>query len=107
MKRLVSVLLVTALICGVFSVQTGRAEEDMLSSTWPQEDRTPQGEWILADLLVARPLGIAACAVGFAGSILSIPFAAMSNSDQDVSRRLIAEPFASTFTRPLGRFDAP
>lgn len=105
MRRFVSVLIVVALILGSISVATAWAGDG--AATWSQEDQTPQGEWILADLLIMRPLGIAACAVGFAGSVLALPFAAMSNSDKDVSRRLIAEPFAYTFTRPLGRLDTP
>lgn len=65
----------------------------------------PPGELILFDVLVLRPLGLAASAIGFAGSILALPFAATSNSGDIVGRKLIQDPFCYTFARPLGYVD--
>jgi hypothetical protein len=50
-------------------------------------------------------VGLAACAVGLLGSIVAMPFASLSGNDREVSRRLVAEPFAYTFTRPVGHFE--
>lgn len=65
----------------------------------------PSGEMMLYDLVLVRPVAIAACGIGLVGSVLALPFAAMSNSDREVSRKLISEPFSYTFTRPLGHFE--
>jgi hypothetical protein len=56
----------------------------------------------LFDLLILRPMGIAACAVGIATSIWALPFAAMSGSGAEVGEKLIIEPFEYTFKRPIG-----
>jgi hypothetical protein len=57
------------------------------------------------DVFIVRPVGLAACAVGLLGSIVAMPFASLSGNDREVSRRLVAEPFAYTFTRPVGHFE--
>lgn len=95
-----SVLVLTlALLCGpVLAQTTGRG--GTLS-----EQQAPSGEMMLYDLILVRPVSLAACGIGLVGSLLAMPFAAMSNQDREVSRRLIAEPFAYTFTRPVGHFD--
>lgn len=69
------------------------------------DQQAPSGEMMLYDLILVRPVSLAACGIGLVGSVLAMPFAAMSNQDREVSRRLIAEPFAYTFTRPVGHFD--
>ncbi len=56
----------------------------------------------LFDLLILRPMGIAACAVGLATSVVALPFVATSGSGAEVEKRLIVEPFEYTFRRPIG-----
>ncbi len=56
----------------------------------------------LFDLIILRPMGIAACAVGLAGSIVAFPFAATSGAGSEVGDKLITEPFEYTFRRPIG-----
>jgi hypothetical protein len=57
---------------------------------------------IAADAFILRPLGIAACAIGIAGSILALPFAITSRSEDRLGQQFIKKPFEYTFTRPLG-----
>jgi len=57
---------------------------------------------ILFDLFFLRPMGIAACAVGLATSVVAAPFALTSGTGGEVGERLITEPFEYTFRRPLG-----
>lgn len=59
---------------------------------------------MLADVLVARPIGIAACVLGLVGTVLAAPFAAISGNMDEVAQRLVADPFAYTFERPVGHF---
>ena len=56
----------------------------------------------LFDLLILRPMGIAACAVGLATSVVALPFAATSGSAAEIGDKLITEPFEYTFRRPIG-----
>ncbi|WP_448383647.1 multidrug transporter [Desulfosoma sp.] len=65
---------------------------------------SPNGGIMLADVLIARPMGIAACVVGLAGTVIALPFAAFSGSVHAVIERLVTEPFAYTFQRPVGQF---
>jgi hypothetical protein len=55
-----------------------------------------------ADLIIARPLGLAATVLGTAVFIVALPFSAISGNVSDPARRLIVEPAEFTFTRPLG-----
>lgn len=66
------------------------------------DEDTPPGELVLVDALILRPAGVAALAVGLAGSLAILPFTALTNSAPIVGRSLIKEPFDYTFNRPLG-----
>lgn len=66
---------------------------------------TGRPEAYIIDVLVARPIGILACAVGFGGLIVSAPFAAMSGTSEQAFDAFLTEPGEYTFTRPLGQFD--
>jgi len=60
------------------------------------------GETMVADTFVARPGGLAATVGGTAVFLVSLPFSLISGSTEDAVQKLIAEPAAYTFTRPLG-----
>ena len=78
---------------------------ELPSESYYQEE--PPADMILADVLIVRPLSMVACVLGLAGSFVSLPFAATSNSGKVVADRLIKEPFEYTFTRPLGEVIPP
>uniref|UniRef100_A0A832EJD9 Uncharacterized protein n=1 Tax=Desulfacinum infernum TaxID=35837 RepID=A0A832EJD9_9BACT len=67
-------------------------------------EQIPDGGIMLADILIARPIGIAACVAGLVGTVIALPFAAFSGSVNAVTERLVTEPFAYTFQRPVGQF---
>ena len=56
----------------------------------------------LFDLIILRPMGLAACAVGLAGSLVAFPFALTTGAGAEVGDKLITEPFEYTFRRPIG-----
>lgn len=68
----------------------------------------PQGsrQDMIADLVLQRPFGLANTVVGIATWVLSLPFTIFSGSVGDAGEKLVAEPAAHTFTRPLG-YPAP
>jgi hypothetical protein len=59
---------------------------------------------IFADVIVARPLGLAALVAGSALFVVSLLWAVPSGSVEPVARALVTAPFNFTFTRPVGDF---
>jgi hypothetical protein len=58
---------------------------------------------IIADLLIARPLGLVSLVIGSAVYIVSLPFVAFTQSgDEKVKKTFIEDPYHYTFKRPLG-----
>ena len=64
----------------------------------------PQGsrQDMIGDLVLQRPFGLANTVVGIGVWVVSLPFTIFSGSTGDAGVKLIAEPGAHTFTRPLG-----
>ncbi|MBW2073094.1 MAG: hypothetical protein JRI89_17840 [Deltaproteobacteria bacterium] len=57
------------------------------------------------DLIVLRPVGLAATVIGTAVFIVSLPFSAMGGNTNEAAEKLISEPAKYTFSRPLGKND--
>jgi hypothetical protein len=62
------------------------------------------GEKIAADLVIMRPLGVAATVVGTAVFVVSLPFALITNDVPKTAKELVVDPFNYTFERRLGDF---
>ena len=67
---------------------------------WQDEDASA-GKMI-ADVLVARPLGLIATALGIAVFVISLPFSAAGGNTEAAYQKLILKPAKYTFQRPLG-----
>ncbi len=61
---------------------------------------------IVVDVLVARPVCLAATIVGSVFFVISLPVAATSKSVHRAAHALVVQPAQATFTRPLGDLDA-
>jgi hypothetical protein len=100
MKKYVTIGLVLIFLFG-FLIPPAYCQESYKKTSTRKS--TTSGEKMIIDFLVARPLGIFSCVVGFAAAIVTIPFVAIS---QDTSGRVFDEfltkPGDFTFTRPLG-----
>jgi hypothetical protein len=57
------------------------------------------------DLLLVRPVGLAASIVGAALFIVSLPFSALGGNSEAAAEKLINEPVFFTFQRPLGQLE--
>lgn len=68
------------------------------------ESEDPGGGEMLFDLCVVRPVGLVATAVGAVAFVLSWPFSALGDNTDVASQKLVKEPAAYTFKRPLGEF---
>jgi len=68
------------------------------------ETEDPGGGAMIFDLCVVRPVGLVATAVGAVAFVLSWPFSALGDNTDVASQKLVKEPAAYTFKRPLGEF---
>ena len=66
------------------------------------KDRDPGA--MTADLVFSRPLGLAAIVAGVCVFVVSIPFSALGGNTEQAYQKLVADPAAYTFRRPLGEF---
>jgi hypothetical protein len=62
----------------------------------------PSGHAMLLDLLILRPVGLVATAVGGIGYVVSLPFSAAGGNAEQARRTLVEDPAYYTFGRPLG-----
>ena len=68
-------------------------------------DNEPTALTIIADCLVARPLGLVATVVGTTVFVLMWPFAAMAGDVSTPGHLLVEEPADFTFQRPVGELE--
>jgi len=99
MKNIVTVLMVILFLS--VSVLPLSAENE---TAYGKKEDVPSGDAMIADLILVRPVGMAAVVVGFGMSILAMPFALASGSTREVYQKLLVEPFDFAFSRPLGSF---
>jgi len=59
-------------------------------------------EAMIGDLVICRPLGITATAVGAVFFVASMPFSLAGMNTGEAFKKLVAEPADYTFARPLG-----
>ena len=69
------------------------------------ESENPSGGEMMFDLVVVRPVGIVATAVGCIVFVVSSPFSALGGNIDTANEKLIKDPAAFTFKRPLGDFN--
>ena len=67
-----------------------------------RDEVEPNGAEMTADLLVARPIGLAATAVGTAVFLVSLPFTMLGGNVAEAGDALVAGPARTTFVRCLG-----
>jgi len=69
------------------------------------ETEPPSGGAMMFDLCVVRPVGILATAIGAVFFVVSSPFSALGDNIDVAGQKLVKEPAAYTFKRPLGEFE--
>lgn len=63
------------------------------------------GEAMMVDALIVRPASLVGTVLGTAAFVVSLPFTLPSGSAGKAGQKLVVEPAAYTFTRPLGELD--
>ncbi len=69
------------------------------------ERNEPSSAAIIFDVLLARPLGLASFALGTGIFVAGLPFTITTGSLGVSAKKLIGEPLAYTFGRPIGQMD--
>jgi len=95
-KKVLVITLITALMIIPFG-SAALAEEYF-------ETEEASGASMMYDFILVRPVGIVATAVGSVFFIVSLPFSALGDNVAAASEKLVKEPAAFTFKRPLGEF---
>jgi hypothetical protein len=95
-KSWVIIGVIAALIGGPFAT-SAMAQEYF-------EAKEPGGGAMMYDLVVLRPIGAVATVVGSAFWLVSLPFSASGDNVDTATKKLVKEPAAFTFKRPLGEF---
>jgi hypothetical protein len=73
------------------------------ASAWAADDpRETRSERMAVDLLVARPVGIAATLVGGAAFLVTLPFSAIGGNVAEAADALFLGPAREAFVRCLG-----
>jgi hypothetical protein len=88
-KKLIAFLVMLALIAGAT----------------PTLANEPTDAYIIPDVLLARPLGLAAIVLGSVIFVIALPVSIPSGSVKKVGQRLVSDPVEFTFVRPVGDFD--
>ncbi len=100
MKNFTKKTLVLVLIVSFMVVPLGSTA--MAQEYFEKED--PGGGEMMYDLVVVRPIGLVATALGSVVFVLSLPFSALGDNVGDAGQKLVKDPAAYTFKRPLGEF---
>lgn len=110
-KTACSLLAGAALLLGASAAQAQSYDNHEKTPTYQQEQQfsqtgSPSAGMMAFDLVLVRPLGLAATAVGAGLFLLNLPFSAFeSNAPAEPFKVLVVRPAEFTFSRPLGQIN--
>lgn len=99
MSNTAKLIIVMMVVATLVFIPMGSA----FSAVMEQEEKA-SAETMMADLLVARPLGFVSMVVGSVFYVISYPFSAAGGNADEASQKLVKDPANFTFKRPLGDF---
>lgn len=99
-KKIVVVCM--AAVLAILPMASGYAAEAGVKAVG---DEDPSAGLMAADLVLARPLGIASTALGCVIFVASLPFSLPGGNTGKVFKTAVVKPAAFTFKRPLGEFE--
>ena len=97
-KVLLSYFLIISLVVIPLSTLAAKAEKDLNKNQNSAVAMT-------VDLVILRPLGLAATLCGTLVFVVSLPFSALGGNTTEAWNSLVATPAKYTFQRPLGDSD--
>lgn len=97
-SEVLKTLAIAALTGAAFAAHAGDSSPGYSNGA----DAAPSAAAMTADLVLARPVGLAATVLGSVVFVIGLPFELLSGNVSTPARKLFAEPAQYTFTRPLG-----
>jgi hypothetical protein len=73
-----------------------------LTAVADKVEEKPSGYTMMADLVIARPIGIAMFALGSVTYVATLPFSLLGGNAKDAGKALVVEPAREVFVRCLG-----
>jgi hypothetical protein len=101
-KKVILFFLSMFLVIGPALSASGQTISETPDDCGVEQQEPPPAGAIIADLIIVRPLGVIFTAFGVVATVVSLPIAVPSRSVGTVAQKLVADPFAFTFARPLG-----
>ena len=99
-KKLTSYLMAGVLVMASLSVPLSAAAAS--SGYMRGFEEEPTGGKMLADAFMVRPFMLAGTVLTTATFIVTLPFSALGGNVGESAEKLVKDPAAYTFTRPLG-----
>lgn len=106
-----SLLAGSALLLGASAAQAQSYENQQKTPTYQQEQKfsqagSPSAGMMMFDMVLVRPLGLAATAIGTGLFLINLPFSELEgNGPGEPFKVLVEQPAKFTFTRPLGQIN--
>jgi hypothetical protein len=95
-RGLLSKLLLAAGLSAVLATAPALAADDVYDTDGPA------AEAMAFDAVVVRPVSFVGSVISTAFFVVSLPFSAIGGNAEQAANRLVVEPWAYTFSRPLG-----
>jgi len=99
MRALIYSIVVLSLVLCLAGLPMASA---LAAETAGPADEGRSGGAMAVDLVLLRPLGLAATVLGGVLYVVSLPFSAAGGNADEVRQKLVEEPAGYTFQRPLG-----
>jgi len=93
--------MIIALIVASFLVMSFGSSAIAKQTAYPPK---PGAGVMMTDFFLARPIGLAALAVGSASFVVSLPFSWLGDNVCQAYELMVVDPALYTFKRPLGGF---
>lgn len=102
--RTISKKLVSYLLAGLLATTTALMPLSASADTFSymNESEEPTGGEMLADAFLMRPFMLASTVFTTVTFVVMLPFSALGGNVGESADKLVVEPAAYTFTRPLG-----
>lgn len=106
-----SLLAGSALLLGASTAQAQSSQNHEETPTYQQQQQflqtgAPSAGMMAFDLVLARPLGLAATAIGAGLFLVNLPFSVFeNNAPEEPFKALVVRPARFTFDRPIGRIN--
>jgi hypothetical protein len=105
MRRFTKLSFIICIAVGFIILPLGGVFAQTEETAKAYTEDTPSFESIAADLVFARPLGIASTILGGVVYVVALPFSLPGGNSKAVWHTAVVKPAVFTFVRPLGDFD--